>query len=154
MTPESIAFVNAGEELLLKARAIARRVTARARHVTGRSKVVLVVENDRATRQVIGTLLRQEGHAVEEARDGREALERLRGSLRPDGNVLDLLLPHNDGRQFRAEQLRDPALRGVPVIVLSGEPGAAQEAAELGAAACLGKPLDFDALLEALWRHC
>jgi CheY-like chemotaxis protein len=154
MSQERIALVNAGEELLLKARAVARRVMARARQVTGRPKVVLVVENDRATRQVIATLLRQEGHAVEEAPDGREALERLRAGLRPDGIVLDLLLPQVSGHRFRAEQLGDPALRAIPVIVLSGEPGAAREAAEMGAAVCLGKPLDFDALLEALWRHC
>jgi chemotaxis family two-component system sensor histidine kinase/response regulator PixL len=151
---ERIAFINAGEELLLKVRAVARRALERARHVTGRPKVVLVVENDSATRQVIGTLLRQEGHVVEEARDGREALDRLRAGLRPDGIVLDLLLPRVGGRQFRAEQLCDPALRTIPVLVLSGEPGAPREAAEMGAAACLGKPVDFDALLAALWRHC
>ncbi|HZY83813.1 MAG TPA: response regulator [Gemmataceae bacterium] len=154
MSQERIAFVNASEELLLKARAVARRVTTRARHVTGRPKVVLVVENDRATRQVLATLLRQEGHTVEEARDGREALERLRAGPRPDGIILDLLLPDVGGRRFRAEQLRDRDLRAIPVIVLSGEPGAPREAAEMGAVACLGKPIDFDALLGALWRRC
>ncbi len=154
MNRERIAFVNAGEELLLKVRAVARRTLERARHVTERAKVVLVVENDPATRQVIATLLRQEGHVVEEARDGREALGRLRAGLRPDGIVLDLLLPYVNGRQFRDEQLRDHSLRNVPLIVLSGEPAAPREAAEMGAVACLGKPVDFDALLAALWRHC
>jgi chemosensory pili system protein ChpA (sensor histidine kinase/response regulator) len=153
MSQERIAFVNASEELLLKVRAVARRTVERARHVTGRPKVVLVVENDPATRQVITTLLRQEGHVVEEAHDGREALERLRAGLRPDGILLDLLLRHQSGREFRAEQMRDRALRHIPVIVLSGEPGAPREAAEIGAAACLGKPVNFDALLAALWRH-
>ena len=76
------------------------------------------------------------------------------GDLRSHERLLDLLLPHVSGRQFRAEQLRDPDLRAIPVILLSGEPGAAREAVELGAAACLGKPLELDALLQALWRHC
>ena len=154
MNRERIAFVNAGEELLLKVRAVARRTLERARHVTGRPKVVLVVENDPGTRQVIATLLRQEGHVVEEARNGREALERLRAGLRPDGIVLDLLLPNVNGRRFRDEQMLDRALRNIPLIVLSGEPGAPREAAEMGAVACLGKPVEFDALLAALWRHC
>ncbi len=153
MSQERIAFVNASEELLLKVRAVARRTVERARQVTSRPKVILVLENDPGTRQVIATLLRQEGHVVEEARDGPEALERLRAGLRPDGIVLDLLLRRQSGRQFRAEQLRDRALRHIPVIVVSGEPGAPREAVEMGAAACLGKPLDFDALLAALWRH-
>jgi putative two-component system response regulator len=91
---------------------------------------------------------------VREARDGREALDLLRAGPRPDCILLDLLMRGMGGRQFRAEQLCDPGLRHIPVLVLSGEPGAPREAAEMGAVACLGKPLDFDAVLGALWRHC
>jgi CheY-like chemotaxis protein len=151
---EPIAFVNAGEVWLLKARAVARRVGERFRAAVGRRGAVLVVENDPGTRDVLGTLLRQEGYSVQEARDGREALDLLRAGPRPDCIILDLLMRRMGGRQFRAEQLRDPSLRHIPVLVLSGEPGAPREAAEMGAAACLGKPLDFDAVLGALWKQC
>jgi CheY-like chemotaxis protein len=154
MQREPIAFVNASEELLLKARAVARRIGERVRAAADRRGAVLVVENDPGTRDVLGTLLRQEGYSAREARDGREALASLRAGPKPDCILLDLLMRGMGGRQFRAEQLRDPNLRRIPVLVLSGEPGAAREAAEMGAVACLGKPLDFDALLAALWRHC
>jgi CheY-like chemotaxis protein len=153
-----VDFINVGEELLLKARAAARRIRRRALEVTGGGegppKVVLVVEDDAATREVLGTLLRQEGYAVEEAADGREALARLRGGPRPAGIVLDLMMPRMDGRAFRAEQRRDRDLAGIPVVVCSSDPDAGREAEELGASACVQKPIDFPTLLQALWRHC
>ena len=113
-----------------------------------------MVEDDAATREVLGTLLRQEGHAVGEAADGREALALLHGGPRPAGIVLDLTMPRMDGRAFRAEQRRDRDLAGIPVVVCSAAPDAGREAQELGAAACVPKPLDCAALLQALWRHC
>jgi CheY-like chemotaxis protein len=115
---------------------------------------VLVVEDDPATRDILGTLLRQEGYAVEAAADGREALARLRGGPRPAGIVLDLTMPRMDSRAFRAEQRRDRDLAGIPVVVCSAEPDAGREAEELGAAACVQKPIDFAALLQALGRLC
>jgi CheY-like chemotaxis protein len=154
MQRERIELINAGEALLLKTRAVARRVGERVRAVANRRGAVLVVENDPATRDVLGTLLRQEGYSVQEARDGGEAVAMLHAGPKPDCILLDLMMRRTGGRQFRAEQLREPSLRHIPVIVLSGEPGAPQEAAELGAVACLSKPLDFDAVLGALWKHC
>jgi CheY-like chemotaxis protein len=151
-------LINAGEELLLKARAAARRSRERTLELTGSwegpPKLVLVVEDDPATREMLGTVLRQQGYAVEAAADGREALARLRGGLRPAGIVLDLVMPRMDGRAFRAEQRRDRDLAGIPVVVCSGELDADQEAEDLGAAACVQKPILFAELLRALWRHC
>ena len=151
-------LINAGEELLLKARGASRRSRQRVLDVAGGGegppKLVLVVEDDPVTREILGTLLRQEGYAVEEAADRREALARLRGGPRPAGIVLDLMMPRMDGRAFRAEQRRDRDLAGIPVVVCSGEPYADQEAEGLGASAWVQKPIDFAALLQALWRHC
>jgi CheY-like chemotaxis protein len=151
-------LINAGEELLLKARGAARRSRQRVLDLTGGGegppKLVLVVEDDPATREVLGTLLRREGYAVAEAADGQEALALLHGGPRPAGIVLDLTMPRMDGRAFRAEQCRDRDLAGIPVVVCSGEPDADQEAKELGASAWVQKPIDSAALLQALWRHC
>jgi CheY-like chemotaxis protein len=151
-------LINTGEELLLKARRAARRSRERTLDVTGGGegppKLVLVVEDDPATREMLGTVLRQQGYAVEEAADGREALARLRGGPRPAGIVLDLMMPRMDGRAFRAEQQRDRDLAGIPVVVCSGAPDAGQEAEELGASACVQKPIHCAELFRALWRHC
>jgi CheY-like chemotaxis protein len=154
----AVDLINAGEELLLKARAAARRSRQRALDVTGSGegppKLVLVVEDDPATREIVGALLRQKGYAVQEAADGHEALARLRGGPRPAGIVLDLMMPRMDGRAFRAEQRRGRDLAGIPVVVCSAEPDADQETRDMGGAACVQKPIDFAALLQALGRHC
>jgi CheY-like chemotaxis protein len=62
-------------------------------------------------------------------------------------------MPVMDGYQFRAEQRRDPALAGIPVVVLSAE-GDGARTGELGAVEVLRKPVDFDRLLAILARYC
>ena len=58
--------------------------------------------------------------------DGVEAIDYLRhrgrhaGTLRPDLILLDLNLPRMDGREVLAEVKSDPALRRIPVVILSG----------------------------------
>lgn len=58
--------------------------------------------------------------------DGVEAIDYLRhtgkhaGALRPDLILLDLNLPRMDGREVLAEVKSDPALRRIPVVILSG----------------------------------
>ena len=59
------------------------------------------------------------GYTVAMAADGREALDRLRRQWRPSLILLDLTMPVMNGWQFRAEQRLDPALSGIPVVVLS-----------------------------------
>ncbi|MFE4107949.1 response regulator [Almyronema epifaneia] len=59
------------------------------------------------------------------ARDGIEAMEYLRqdgdhaGAVRPDLILLDLNLPRKDGREVLAEIKTDPALKHIPIIVLT-----------------------------------
>jgi CheY-like chemotaxis protein len=115
---------------------------------------VLVVEDDELTREVVTLMLEGQGYAVQEAGDGQEALDRLREGPRPGCILLDLRMPRMDGRQFRSRQRQDPALAGVPVVVVSAEPELAAEAASLGAAGYLQKPVRAEALLAAVRRHC
>jgi CheY-like chemotaxis protein len=94
-----------------------------------------------------------EGHRVVGAANGREALERLRAMPRPSLILLDLMMPEMNGAQFRAEQLRDPALASIPVVVVSADAAAEEKAAALGAVACLRKPVDIDDLLDEVKRR-
>jgi CheY-like chemotaxis protein len=110
---------------------------------------ILVVEDDDTTREAECLLLQGEGFPVAAARNGREALERLRQGLRPRLILLDLALPVLDGYAFRAEQLRDPELEGIPVVVCSAAADP-RRADSLRPAALLTKPVEFDRLAGAV----
>jgi CheY-like chemotaxis protein len=110
---------------------------------------ILLVEDDELLRGAMKMVLEWEGYRVACAGDGREALDYLRGGGRPALILLDVMLPVLDGRQFREEQRRDPALAGVPVVVIS-----ALDAADCPeAAAHVRKPFAAEELLEAVRRQ-
>jgi CheY-like chemotaxis protein len=79
---------------------------------------VLVVDDDPAVRAVISQTLERAGWSIAEAENGRIALQRV-AARRPDVIVLDLLMPELNGFEFLAALRRDPAWRGVPVVVLT-----------------------------------
>jgi len=120
---------------------------------------VLIVEDDPDTREMLVALLSDEGFHAVAAEDGLEALHLLR-SVRhrsPDTPclvLLDLNMPRLGGSEFRRAQLNDPVVAGVPVALMSGAPDADTWAERLGAVASLGKPIDFDVLLQVVTLHC
>ena len=113
---------------------------------------VLIVEDDEDLREMMAQLLTLEGFQTAAVANGREALDYLYGSARPDVILLDLMMPVMDGWEFRRRQQADPILAPVPVIVLSALDQA--RAANLDATAFLKKPLDFDHLLTLVRSHC
>ncbi len=88
--------------------------------------LVLLVEDDQGTRQVLGRTLTREGWAVREASNGREALERLAAD-RPGLILLDLMMPEMDGFEFLGELRRHPEWRDIPVVVLTAKDLAPEE---------------------------
>jgi CheY-like chemotaxis protein len=108
---------------------------------------VLLVEDDLDIAEAILDVLMDEGYEVAHATNGREALELLHTQPRPAVILLDLMMPEMDGPQFRAEQLRDPALSSIPVVVLSADRLVAQKAQELGVWGYVTKPLQPDQLV-------
>ncbi|HTM22199.1 MAG TPA: response regulator [Kofleriaceae bacterium] len=119
------------------------------------SRRVLIVEDDDDISESMADLLEGEGYKVGRAADGAQALRLLRAA---DGNrpgliLLDLMMPRMDGYQFRAEQRADPALAGIPVLVMSAAGDMEARAAELGAGGYLKKPFrDLDAIVAAVNR--
>ena len=82
---------------------------------------ILLVDDDEGD-----VLLMREGlkavespHALELAWDGDEALVRLRKKPTPDLIILDLNLPKRNGREVFAQVKADPALAGIPLVVLT-----------------------------------
>lgn len=115
---------------------------------------ILVIDDDRGIRDTLGGLLADEGYKVRLARNGVEALEFLRSGSLPSLILLDVSMPVLDGPGFRTEQLKDPALAAIPVVVLTGS-GPHDEAEDVpGAAGYLRKPFGLVQLLETVGAHC
>jgi CheY-like chemotaxis protein len=115
---------------------------------------VLVVEDNQVIRMVLTRALRGQGHMVATAEDGRQALDLLRAAppaVRVDVILLDIVMPEMDGFATLAALQQDPALRAIPVIMISSvdEMDAVSRCIELGAADYIPKPLNA-ALLRAL----
>jgi CheY-like chemotaxis protein len=113
---------------------------------------VLVIEDDEGLREMMAQLLTLEGFQTATVANGQEALAYLHASSKPEVILLDLMMPVMDGWEFRRHQQADPALAGVPVIVLSALDQA--RAADVAATAFLKKPLDFDRLLDLVRQYC
>jgi DNA-binding response OmpR family regulator len=117
---------------------------------------VLVVEDDDDLRGSLTHSLQCEGYDVDEARNGREALEHLHDGKLPGCILLDLMMPVMNGWQFRQAQQEDPnrAIADIPVIVLSAVGGHVQKVEPLDAVAFMRKPFDLDVLLDTIQTHC
>lgn len=83
---------------------------------------VLLVEDEPLTAEVFAQALTRDGHQVEVARDGLQALNRLRNRL-PTVIVLDMNLPAVPGSEV-VRRLRAEGHSEVPIIVVSGSPTA------------------------------
>jgi CheY-like chemotaxis protein len=114
--------------------------------------LVLIVEDDSEIRYALGDLLELSGYTVAQAQNGREALQLLRSGLRPAVILLDIMMPVMNGWAFRAEQLADPQLSGIPVIVLTAMGRAEEAGRELRCHAALSKPFEISDLLTVLDR--
>jgi signal transduction histidine kinase len=114
----------------------------------GRS--LLIIEDDGDIREALAGLLAMEGFQVNGCSNGREALDWLRVSPKPDLILLDLMMPVMDGWQFRVVQKDDPELATIPVLALSADSTA--KAAAIDAEAYLKKPVDYDTLVETIDR--
>jgi CheY-like chemotaxis protein len=118
---------------------------------TGRSAgLVLLVEDNPQSIDLLSLYLRADGFEVAVASDGEEALALAR-QLQPAAIVLDILLPRLDGWDVLARAKADPSLAHIPVIIVSmlDERG---KGFALGAAEYLVKPVSRDEVISALHR--
>src|SRR6187549_1151072 len=84
--------------------------------MTAPAPTVLVVEDDEEARAVLVRELGSRGYRIQEAADGRSALERW-AAARPDVVLLDLGLPDMDGLEV-IRRIRSEAM--TPIVILSG----------------------------------
>ena len=116
---------------------------------------ILRVEDDDAIRESLAEGLRDHGIKVAVAAHGREALDVLRAEPLPSAIVLDLMMPLMDGWDFRHAQLSDPALRDIPVVVITATGFSANTIrTQLGDVQVVSKPVRQLDLLDMLKRAC
>jgi two-component system phosphate regulon response regulator PhoB len=118
---------------------------------------VLIIEDEKAIREMIRFALQREGHDVLEAEDAKTATEVL-ASERPDLMVVDWMLPDISGIELIRRFRRDEVLRDVPVIMLTarGEESDKVKGLESGADDYMTKPVairELNARIKALLRR-
>ena len=115
---------------------------------------VLVVDDIEANRDVLTRRLERQGYAVATADNGRQALEKLRADTF-DLVLLDIMMPEMDGYEVLQRLKADPALRPIPVIMISAlnELDSVVRCIELGAEDYLPKPFN-PTLLKARIGAC
>jgi adenylate cyclase len=109
----------------------------------GRLETILVVDDDEANREVLGRRLQRLGYGVTEACDGIEALERMAaGGV--DMVLLDVMMPRMDGFAVLEKHRNDPAIRDIPVVMISAldDMTSITRCIEAGAEDYLTKPFD------------
>ncbi len=97
-----------------------RLVTVLAKYRHGGDDPVLVVEDDASTREMVRRTLEGEGWQVDEAENGRVALERV-AARRPALILLDLMMPEMDGFEFVAQLRQKDEWRRIPVVVVTAK---------------------------------
>ncbi len=104
---------------------------------------ILVVDDDEGNRDVLARRLSREGYAVTVAADGSAALASL-ASASADLVLLDVMMPGMDGYEVLTRLKAQPALRSIPVVMIStlDEIASVARCIELGAEDYLAKPFD------------
>ena len=105
--------------------------------------MVLAVDDDQVIRGLLRVNLEMEGHEVETAVDGRDALAKV-GERRPDLILLDVMMPHMSGWDVLTQLKSDPATADIPVVFLSARAMEAdiRKGHELGVDRYVTKPFD------------
>jgi signal transduction histidine kinase/DNA-binding response OmpR family regulator len=121
-----------------------------ARESSDDAGLIVVVEDDRSSADLLRVYLEDAGYAVAVARDGIEGLELAR-SLEPIAVLVDLILPKLNGWEVIAQLKDDPATSAIPLVIVSmvDEQGAGFA---LGVDEYLVKPVARIQLLDALSR--
>jgi CheY-like chemotaxis protein len=115
---------------------------------------VLVVDDDRDLREALCGALEDSGFSAIGLADGREALKYLQSGLpKPSLILLDWMMPVLSGGEFREEQLKDPELADIPVIVISAHVKADLFGVSLGIEMLLRKPFPLGELISQVERY-
>ncbi|MGB3531900.1 MAG: response regulator [Microcoleaceae cyanobacterium] len=115
---------------------------------------VLIVDDSITVRSLLSITFEKSGYRVEEARDGKEAWEKLKSGLPCDLVFCDIEMPRMDGLELLSRMQKDSLLTELPIAMLTsrGADRHRQMAYQLGARGYFTKPYLEEQLLEAAQR--
>jgi CheY-like chemotaxis protein len=114
---------------------------------------LLLVDDNKDLVNVLGEILRGEGHEVHTASTGEEGLVVLRSASLPDAVVLDVDMPVLGGPGMAHKMLRhDGGEEKIPIILMSGREDLPEIAQKMGTSYFLAKPPTLAAFLTLLDR--
>ncbi|MBN2403583.1 MAG: response regulator [Spirochaetes bacterium] len=118
-------------------------------------KKIMIVDDTEAIRMSVGFTLQEEGYEVVEAKNGQEALDKLKGTDKIDLILCDVNMPIMDGIEFLRNMKTNESYSSVkftPIIMLTTEAGEDKknEGKELGAKAWIVKPFKPEQLIKAV----
>ena len=114
--------------------------------------LILVVDDDAPIITLMRSLLREFGYEAHTATSGAAAIAAARAE-RPDLVLLDKNMPGMSGSDVIRALRSEPGLENVPILLLTGDPVAPDEIAELGANGWVQKPFDLQELLAQIRKH-
>lgn len=114
---------------------------------------ILSVDDSKTIRMIVGRSLKNYDCVMCEAANGEEGLA-VAASEKPDLIILDITMPVMDGVTMLTKLREDPALKDIPVVMLTAESGRENVAhiARLGVRDYLVKPFKDDQLIEKIGR--
>ena len=117
-------------------------------------RTILVVDDSINVRRYLSLTLEKAGYRVEQAKDGREAVEKLLGGLTVDGVICDIEMPRLDGYGVLEEIKERAEFADLPIAMLTSRSNEKHRkvAMNLGASAYFSKPYNEQELLNELAR--
>jgi len=121
---------------------------------SGDSGTILVVDDELANVQVVGTMLATFGYDLMVAQDGEQAIERVRAKT-PDLVLLDIRMPGKSGLEVCSELHAMKGMEGVPIIFLSADDDKSTivKALETGGVDYITKPFNKAELIARVRSH-
>jgi len=114
---------------------------------------LMVIDDDDDLRTALDLIMTAQGYQVAAFGDARRALTALENGTAPFLILLDLMMAGMSGWEFRAAQLENPAIRGIPVVVLTAANTLTDGVHTLAGVEVIGKPFALDSLMAVVERH-
>ncbi|MEQ8169762.1 MAG: response regulator [Candidatus Eremiobacterota bacterium] len=113
---------------------------------------IMIVDDTASGRYMISALLKEEGHEVIEAVDGKDALEKIKPSVKMV--ITDLNMPHINGLELVKILKENPDYKSIPVIMVSSESeeGIKAEGRAAGVTEWINKPVSAGRLRDLVGR--
>ncbi|MBB4285079.1 response regulator [Roseospira goensis] len=113
---------------------------------------LLIAEDEPSILESLVFILGREGYDIATARDGDDALSQLRTAPATDLLILDIMLPRRNGFEVLKAVRAEPALSGLPVLMLTakGQARDRQMAEQMGADAFIAKPFSNQDVVRAV----